>query len=569
MKKTTDKMLTRVNKRFRFVMESAAVITACLFISQEAEAGTGQVTIQNQSGSTIYARWKANGVSQQTPTITAGSTFTSSVLVSGYNGNTITVDWSFTPGVFTYAGEPSAGYVYSYAGATTMPFTAGNIPGPDTNVCTITLCIRNNDNRYRVYGLFKGATQYTPSGYPGGMGVGAGQTGCMTFTDWCTNSAGYYLDLYPGESGTGQPVTNSVVVTNGPASYPSSTNAYTPNSPVYYNPTNTGTGTNILWTQTSSTNVIISQQQGDSAIHDAINKFAQGNDINLRSINTNLSGLGTINRSGFNGISNMLGVLHGLTNGSGTDTGVVAAVDRFHLDNTNLLRQIRDAILINTNKDGDISILTNLWQIPDTAEHAEFESHMADLQIGNLDPSIPETDDSFWTVTLIPGVTPFNFRPSHHLGSVAELMHKMVLWGAVLAYCLFVLKDIFELFKLIATTQQLDAPEAEATILGVGGNWGILLAPLVVSIFLGLWALFLETVITSMGTVLGGVDFVQLLASSPFAGVTGSVAHGVGEASQWLPLGFLVSSAVAYVAWYASKNIMAAKVTFIIKMIIH
>jgi len=563
MNKTVGTMMDGVGRRIKGVLILAGIAVVLTFSAEKAKAGTLNIT--NQTGGTLYFCVYGAGACQFSPTLSAGQTW--SAAAGFLNGYVVTVYYGGAPGTLTNTAHPGP-LMYTFSDNHWW-YASEYVDPTGTNVCTITLCVKNNDSKLRLYGLFKGSTQYTIPSHPGGFAVGAGASSCVSFTDWCTNSTGYYLDLYPGEPGSGGAITNSTVVTNGVASYPSTTNSYTPNSPVFYNPTNAGTASNILWTASSHTNTILSQQQGDSAVHDAINKFAAGNDSNLRNIGTNISRGNTILGQGFNGLSNMVGVLHGLTNGSGGETGVVNAVNQFRNENTNLLGQILNAITIYTNTEGEIEILTNLWTIPEITEHGEFTGQMGDLQALAPDGTLPETDDAFWLVTLIPGVDPFNFRPSHHLGSVATLMRKLILWIVVIAYCLFVLKDIFELFQLVASTAQMDAPEAEATVFGVGGNWGILLAPVVISVFLAAWALLLESVITSMGAVVGTVDFISFLSTSPFAGVTGPVAHGVGEVSLWFPLSFVMSSAVAYVAWYATKNVMAGKMLFILKMIIH
>jgi len=425
---------------------------------------------------------------------------------------------------------------------------------PPVDTCNLVICAKNNDTRYHVYCLWKNGVSHTATNNPGGLGIAAGATGCQQFTVLCSDSTGWSLAPCDGEYYDGRDgVTNYTVLTNsGTFTYPSTTNGYTPPGPTSFNPTNSTTGSNIVWTASANTNAILSQQQGDGALYDGITKFAAQNDKNLRDIKGALDGLGTnLNFTG--------------------ETGVVGAVNAFHTDNTNVLWAIYDKLGTNMADGGEA--LTNLWFSTAPTIKTDVEGILQDLTEVGGTTEMPTTSDDWWTVNLfgtaVPGAGTINFRPSAALGDTAALMRRWVKWGLVIAFTIFVLKDIFELLKLIATTAQLDAPEAEATVLGVGGSIGWALAPLVIAVFLGAYAALLLAVSTSFTSVFSGEDFVTLISSKPWEGVTGAVAHGVAEGNAWLPLDFIGGSAIAYVGWVATKNLVASKFVFIMKMVIH
>lgn len=356
----------------------AALVAAFVVLPYGNLWAATTITLHNNSGVNIATVWRVDGVVQFTGSALAGANEVRSHTIFD-SGKTITIKW--VPGAGCSSpytcytndanyGSPGSGVFSVVTSGTTGSYHFYADPygtDPNTNMCQITICARNNDNRYRIFGLYKAGLLYDVSTYPGGIGIAAGQVGCVTIEQPCTNSAGFYLDLYPGELGFNQPATNSVIVTNGPPAYPGVTNTYTPQNPSTFNPTNSGAGvSNIVWTSSSYTNTILSQQQGDAAVYDAINKFAQGNDINLRGINSNITSLKNTSANGLNGVSNLLWL--GLTNGQGFGN-VTGAIRNFHFDNTNLLGQILHGI---TNGSGTNAMFdTNL---PITASMTNYLS---------------------------------------------------------------------------------------------------------------------------------------------------------------------------------------------------
>lgn len=522
-------------------MKNTLVTAMLAFSASVALAQDGKIHVTNTSGSTSYARWLANGVAQQTiGAIAAGATWDSSVLVNAYNGNTITVEWGPSSGVYPYAGSP-ASYTYVYASGTTMPFTIGSVPGPDTNMCNITLCAKNNDSRYRIFSVYKAGAEYTISIYPGGIGIAAGATGCVTWREPCTNASGFYLDLAPGEVGFNNPVTNMVVTTNSsPYGYPGVTNAYTAQNPGTFNPTNAGSGvSNIVWTSTSYTNAIYSQQQGDAAVYDAVNKFAQGTDINLRGINSNIVNL----RTTMNGLSNTasgqsnLSYLGMLTNGNGFGS-VTGAIRAFHYDNTNLLGAILrgQTNSANTNTVSIPSLATNVTEARAAAEALTdgITSSADDAldSLGSTAPSIGSSGSPTVFTLAIAGQT-LNLDPEVRFPGIGTIFQGGIMLIVSLALGRYLANLYKDTAAVYASSQTGGSPDLN--ILGVnaaGPVVGLACAAVIVALWVTVFALLFTLVLDHLLAVRGNAD-----------GWTTGNAGADYLINYFFPLSFLMASA--------------------------
>lgn len=246
------------------------------------------------------------------------------------------------------------------------------------------------------------------------------------------------------------------------------------------------------------------------------------------------------------------GIDGGSSGGSGT-VDVAAVVGE--------LRSIHNSMTNTAGVQGQFETLTNLWGTPDPAGQVDFVNQLTDLQGLDVEiGAIPAIDDSFWKLRLMSSRpdTEVNLRPSAHLPGVASALFQLLTWLTFVGYGVMVMRDIFEIIKVIASTTQLNAAEAEATIFGIGGNWGILTAGLFVPMFLAIWAVALLSAATGVNIMWGTYSnlvngLVNFFASSP----SGPVAQGWAEASQWLPVGVIVQTAVAYISWLVTKNFTA------------
>jgi len=292
----------------------------------------------------------------------------------------------------------------------------------------------------------------------------------------------------------------------------------------------------------------------DATLKAGFNKLAQQNQ--------SLINASIMNNSAINNLTNYIG-------SGGSVTGLFStnvSDARTHELLENLLGNGTNTLGV-----GDMfGLVTNAYNTAKPTAQTDFDAKMTELKDLTVDNSVPTGSDSFWEISMFPGRSEkMNFRPSNHVSGVFTMGRAMLTWIIIIGFTIFVLKDIFELIKLIASTSQMSAPDAEATIFGVGGNWGLLLIPVVVGIFLAVWAALLLAAGTALGTVLGGIDFVQVLAAGPFGGAAvGAVGEGVSEANKLIPFGFLIGSAAAYASWLASKNIMAGASVFILKMVV-
>lgn len=196
---------------------------------------------------------------------------------------------------------------------------------PTTNRCKIKICGVNRDRVWHTYWLYRAGSPLTSiNGTPARSGrVDPGQQFCIEAEVLCTESSGIYADYSQNDKDFGyvmlEPLDDYNLSTNS-TTYPEppATNSVVNTDVHVFDPANS---TNILWSSSSSTNTIISQQQGDSAIKEAV-------DANTLS-----------NERGFNGVSNaILSLIESQTNGP---------VRAFHIDNTNALSRINSNLTFN------------------------------------------------------------------------------------------------------------------------------------------------------------------------------------------------------------------------------
>lgn len=418
----------------------------------------------------------------------------------------------------------------------TVPGSVGCTPtsDPSTNLCNVTLCAKNNDVIAHNYSFWKAGVPMLMNGDKyGNLYLAPGATGCATVQLYCTNATGWYLDYTPADIEDGYKmenvITNSTIVTNGAATYPASTNSATAQDPVIYTPGQS----NILFTSSSYTNSITSQQQGDSAIKAAIDAAALGN------------------LSALQGVSNAIAGLGDKDNGS---TGVTNAIDRFRQQNTNLLSQI----------------LTNLSRGTNFVPDATGTNQTAATTAGESAVSAATSDIDDWVTGLgtspegslasagSPDVFSFAFagrtidlNPETHLPGVMGVCKTLVTMVVMILFGMSVSRMFYEVVRTFSTAQTGGVPDLNFVGVNVAG---VAAAPIVSGIFIAIW------VVALVGFIAAVVAAMTGFASSMTAAAGVSLPAGTSYLLyQSLPVTLIISLAFSRILLW----LMAAKVVAI------
>jgi len=221
------------------------------------------------------------------------------------------------------------------------------------------------------------------------------------------------------------------------------------------------------------------------------------------------------------------------------------------------------------NQTNFIGGLSNQWN------EAEVEGKTQGGAVSNLyipfngitSWTLPDANDSLFSVTLIPGKPAFDFRPSKYLGAVFAIAKSLISWILVISYAYVLCKDIVAIVKTFGSTNQFHIPNVQGTIFGVGGNWGALLIPVLVIAGLALWAYVLAKLGVGLSAFLTG-DVTTALFTNPFGGVTGAIAAGIGESTLFFPWSLFFGLAGAYLAWDLTIGFTAAFITVAIRFFI-
>jgi len=290
----------------------------------------------NNTGTTNeYRSYKRNAT--QTTAGTGGTLIGSNLTIPPGGNSSFTITYSgwqslFDASLYNLCGDWFGhGQLTNYPNARGFPDdTTFNIYHglPETN-CILTLCIKNTDVVPHVYTVYRYGVDYAPEG--GGnivLALVGGAYGCVSWGHPCNDTNGFQLGLSPIEL---QYYPQIPFVTNLGVSYVGSTNyPATTNGPVLNMGYTNSPPTNIIWDSFQQTNAILSQQGGDQAILDALNKLRADTVAGANMLSNALA------NSGSGGL------------GTGDLAGVVGAVNSFHTDNTNLLKQLVDGMGTNT-----------------------------------------------------------------------------------------------------------------------------------------------------------------------------------------------------------------------------
>jgi len=422
--------------------------------------------------------------------------------------------------------QTPATYQALWNGTTSAEYTWQHLAVPAETNCNHTFLLRNNTSDYQVYYIGTSLNSATNLSWT----LAPGQQKQVGVQGYCTNNYKIYSNLYgsdnesdwelpitPEVTEVGDSPTNTVptvVSKDGPTTYIASAT----NSPIVF------TGTNDT-------------REGYSALYDAITKAAAENNSGLKGIRESIDGLD---------------FGQGGTNVS--DSGTHSRLD-----------QIFEGMTNTTARTDFLTEVTNTAAADYTDQNGDLATLLAPFSEGEMDSSIPGGGgDAAWTVELMPGV-PFNFRPSRMLGDVFSVAYKFFTWLLLLSFYVKVLHDIFGLVKVAGETNQMRLPNAQMTILGVGGNWGVALLGVYAGVFLVGYASLLAGISLAVGHF-GFAGTVGDFFAGPFASVPAAAVNGIAESGLFFPWVTFISLSGAYVVWLATKNMLGAAVVLKVRM---
>jgi len=391
---------------------------------------------------------------------------------------------------------------------------------PTTNLCSMTLSARNADVVPHVYSLYQNGAEYDPGG--GQLAAYPGQTVTARWTVPCTNAYGWSLDyaiadIQFGYNPLGN-ITNATIVTNGTYANASQTNDIRWSNPNTYQG---GVTTNIVFSSSANTNTILSQQQGDSGIKQAV-------DANTLATGKALSELG----------DRIVGALDGQTNG--TDMSGV----------TNLLGRILTNIM-NTNFTAS-DTLTNYDAA--TAAGTEASSEATDKAeefmegIGDAPGGALNSAGSSAAFTMEFAGQTINLDPEVQFPGVMGMAKTLMTAIVLILFATNVSKLFYDLTTAYTTAQTGGIPNINAGV-NVGG---IAIAPIISAAVIATW-------------VAGIVVFLTLVISH-LTGFIGAMTAAAGialpEGTQYLlyastPVNLILSLAFTRIAlWVAAGKIV-------------
>jgi len=338
--------------------------------------------------------------------------------------------------------------------------------------------------------------------------------------------------------------TNPPVVTTDSGS--ASTNSGSLPTPSQYNPSQISSP--IIWSSAAGTNPILTTQQGDSALYDAITKGISQAHSDAFVIDTNISGVGadikslqTSDMAGLNGISNLLA--HGA---GGTSTNIYGGgssnvwVQNWPTNGFGSGNSTNELTLTNYASETTLEGISNLLSatnsqsisIPNSATNgdaavaaatsAEGDQSGISGFLSSLTPNLPSDGPSSapdMTMTFCGetiNLDPFVQFPG--LSSFALTGFRIVL---ILAFLVELGHMFWELVKAKSSTQTGGVPDLEVMGFTFGGNiLGAITAVIIPAVFIGIFVLVMAYVFAHLG-----VDISQALDISGWLNGMGATAE--------------------------------------------
>lgn len=183
---------------------------------------------------------------------------------------------------------------------------------------------------------------------------------------------------------------------------------------------------------------------------------------------------------------------------------------------------------------------------------------MADAAIGDatsdLDDKIgaittPEAGEGTdWDIDIAAGDFHFIINPitDARFTSLWSTIHSLFTWFLGLTFISLVINQIYECGKIFVANHGVQVPNVNATILGIGGNWGVFVWAGIVVALLAVYLLFLMVVSTSLVGGLGFSGLAGMIAANPFESMNGMALKLLVTI---FPLQLAINLAVAYVVF--------------------
>jgi hypothetical protein len=131
-------------------------------------------------------------------------------------------------------------------------------------------------------------------------------------------------------------------------------------------------------------------------------------------------------------------------------------------------------------------------------------------------------------------------------GGVWRMFYNVAKWFLVAGYLTKIAVDSFKFVELMGSARQLTFPNLQGTILGVGGNFGAALAPVLMVAIMAIYGVLLGVASAQIG---GWLEWHSVFASNPFAAAGGAAANGVAYLLEAFPFDVLMSLTGAYIVW--------------------
>lgn len=461
-----------------------------------------------------------------------------------------------------------------------------NTNGGGTN-CTDTLTIANNNTVGNVYKLFVNGVD------SGNMvEVDAGSTASFNFANpGCSNNvykAVFYniVDNFQcagsqnftpggwmcsGSSINGNPYsTNSLtqgIGVNGSTNQPPSivnnpnpngdtppyTNGVGGNTPIGWT-NSSGSATNPLGTgtyQQGSDALYKATVDGDQAIVDAIHQADQHISTAASAATNFLGKIDNDLNAGFGNQSNsMNGLLQASTNwwkGQSNQMGsLLTGETNWWGGQSNQM-----GILLTNNFGAATGLLSYSWNFtnptfltnmgassasPDMSQYTYLSNALA-MDI----PPVPDGDDGIYSISA--GGYTFDCNPKHYstVVSLASGLKELITFFVSFVYLFWLTKYCMDHVKEVCKLTQVKLPNMTATILGVGGNWGVLAYPVYIAlmvVILGIFPVFVIGLITVKHASL----LVIVASGLTHTGVAG---NAVSLANYFIPLDYIIGLCVS------------------------
>jgi len=129
-------------------------------------------------------------------------------------------------------------------------------------------------------------------------------------------------------------------------------------------------------------------------------------------------------------------------------------------------------------------------------------------------------------------------------GMVWDMFHNLARWILLLGYVTKVAIDSHMLVQGLGQAQQLRLPNFEATIFGVGGNWGAVLYIVIVPALLTLFGVAIAFFVTQLT---GTTDWITELGTNPLTSTDSAVTKGINALVRAFPLQLAVDLAGSYI----------------------